>query len=297
MNCELTLTVFTPAYNRAHTIGRTYESLCRQTSKDFEWLVVDDGSKDDTRELVEGWIAENRIPIRYTYKDNGGLHTAYNQAIKLITTELCMCVDSDDWLPEDSVEKILTLWNKKKDDKFGGILGLDFTKDGKPIGGFLPDHVNQMRFIELGYRYHHYGDVKMVHRTALLKEVAPMPTFGNEKYFNPIYLFHKIDIRYPLLVLNDNLCFVEYQEDGMTNNIFKQYIDSPRSFSELRKLVMSRKDAPVSMRYRNAIHYVSSQIMIGNKNWLKESPEKLITLLATPLGGLLYMYIKMKTKQ
>ena len=175
-----------------------------------------------------------------------------------------------------------------------GILGLDFAKDGKPLGGYLPDSVLEMKFIELGYKYHHHGDVKMVHRTELLKAVAPMPSFGNEKYFNPIYLFHKVDMNYPLLVLNDNLCFVEYQTDGMTNSIFKQYIDSPRSFSELRKLVMSRPDVPISMKFRNAIHYVSSQIMIRNSGWLRESPKRLLTALAAPFGCVLYLYIKLR---
>ena len=101
-------------------------------------------------------------------------------------------------------------------------------------------------------------------------------------------------MNYPLLVLNDNLCFVEYQADGMTNSIFKQYVDSPRSFSELRKLVMSRPDVPLLMRFRNAIHYVSSQIMIGNCDWLKESPKKLLTVLAAPFGSVLYLYIKLR---
>ena len=134
-------------------------------------------------------------------------------------------------------------------------------------------------------KYHHKG---------LLKAVAPMPVFAEEKNFNPIYLFHKVDIKYPLLLLNDNLCFVEYQPDGMTNNIFNQYVDSPRSFSELRKLLMSRNDVSFGYKFRNAIHYVSSQIMIKNRCWLKDSPEKLITLLASPFGLLLYFYIKKK---
>ena len=224
------------------------------------------------------------------------MHTGYNKAIELIDTELCMCVDSDDWLPNDAVEKIVTFWSANKTEDAGGILGLDFTKDDKPLGGYLPDSVKRMKFIELGYKYHHHGDVKMVHRSKLLKEVAPMPSFGKEKFFNPIYLFHKIDMNYPLLVLNDNLCYVEYQEDGMTNNIFKQYVDSPRSFSEIRKLVMSRPDAPFSMKFRNAIHYISSQIMIRNKKWLKESPQKAMTICAAPFGILLYLYIKMKLK-
>lgn len=288
------LTIFTPTYNRRQTLVRLYISLCKQTCKDFEWLVIDDGSTDNTSSLVDNWKLENKISIQYVFKENGGLHTGYNKAIELINTELCMCVDSDDWLPDDAVEKTVSFWNKYKTDKVAGILGLDFTKDGKPLGGYLPDYVREMKFIELGYKYHHHGDVKMVHRTELLKAVAPMPSFENEKYFNPIYLFHKVDMDYPLLVLNDNLCFVEYQSDGMTNSIFKQYVDSPRSFSELRRLVMSRPDVPLSMKYRNAIHYVSSQIMIGNGAWLKESPKPLMTFIAAPFGCILYLYIKLR---
>ena len=107
-----TLTIFTPAYNRAHTIGRTYESLCRQTSKDFCWLVVDDGSVDNTKELVINWIKENKIPIRYIYQQNQGMHGAHNTAYRNIDTELNTCIDSDDYMPDDAVEKIIAFWNR-----------------------------------------------------------------------------------------------------------------------------------------------------------------------------------------
>ena len=103
-----TLTVFTPTYNRAHTLKRLYESLCTQTCDDFEWLVIDDGSTDFTKELIDGFIRQNRLPIRYIYKENGGLHTGYNTAYDNITTELNVCIDSDDFMPEDAVE-ILSL--------------------------------------------------------------------------------------------------------------------------------------------------------------------------------------------
>ena len=120
-----TLTVFTPAYNRAHTIGRTYESLCRQTCQDFEWLVVDDGSKDNTRELMEGWIQENKISIRYIYQENQGMHGAHNTAYENINTELNTCIDSDDFMPDDAVEKIVTFWKEHGSDKYAGLIGLD----------------------------------------------------------------------------------------------------------------------------------------------------------------------------
>ena len=133
-----TLTIFTPAYNRAHTIGRTYESLCRQTCKDFEWLVIDDGSSDNTRALVEGWIKEDKIPVRYIYQQNQGMHGAHNTAYRNIATELNTCIDSDDYMPDDAVEKIVTFWKQYGSDRYAGIIGLDQTMDGKIIGTKFP---------------------------------------------------------------------------------------------------------------------------------------------------------------
>ena len=100
------LTVCTPTYNRAHTLPRLYESLVRQTSQDFEWLVVDDGSTDNTRELVDGWVAEGRIRIRYVYKENGGKPSAHNLGVRMAAGELFFCVDSDDYLTDNAVEVI-----------------------------------------------------------------------------------------------------------------------------------------------------------------------------------------------
>ena len=133
------LTVFTPAYNRAHTLPRTYESLCRQSCKDFVWLIVDDGSSDGTRALVEEWqTRDNGFPIRYIYKENGGMHTAHNVAYDNITTELNTCIDSDDALAEGAVEVILSLWERAggpTHPEIAGIIGLDADMNtGKVIG-------------------------------------------------------------------------------------------------------------------------------------------------------------------
>jgi hypothetical protein len=157
-------------------------------------------------------------------------------------------------------------------------------------------HVKSLHILDLEYKYGYRGDTKIVHRTELLKEVAPMPSFKNEKNFNPIYLFLKIDQKYPLLVLDENLCFVDYQDTGMANNILKQFADSPNSFAELRRLLMSLEHAPLKSKFRNAIHYVSSSFLAKNKKWLRESPEKLLTLCAVPFGVVLYLYLKYKTK-
>ena len=124
------LTVFTPAYNRASTLPRTYQSLCEQECKDFIWLIVDDGSSDNTRELVEGWKnQDNGFEIQYIYKKNGGMHTAHNVAYENIHTELNVCIDSDDRLSENAIEKIIDFWNENGSEKYAGIIGCEKNKN------------------------------------------------------------------------------------------------------------------------------------------------------------------------
>lgn len=289
------LTVFTPTYNRAELLPRAYAALLRQTNKDFVWLIVDDGSTDDTENLVKLWQQENKIVIFYFKKENGGLHTAYNLGIEKTDTELFVCIDSDDYMPDDAVDGILKLWNFKKSPNLAGIIGLDYGMDGNPLHGKLLPDIEKVHIIELATRYQHNVDTKMVHRSELLKQVAPMKVFPGEKNFNPIYLFLKIDDRYPLLVLNKNLCFVDYQETGMANNILQQFVNSPNSFAELRKLNMSLSKATPFFVFKNAIHYVSSCLLAGKKDWFSDSPKKAYTLLAAPFGFLLYLYLRYKT--
>ena len=133
------LTVFTPTYNRAHTLPRTYASLSRQDCKDFVWLIIDDGSTDDTRALVEAWqTQEHSFEIRYLYKENGGMHTAHNVAYEVIDTELNVCIDSDDCLAPGAVRKILAKWDSVQKDKYAGIIGLDADLQGNLIGTGFP---------------------------------------------------------------------------------------------------------------------------------------------------------------
>lgn len=289
-----TLTVFTPTYNRAHTLERLYRSLCAQTCQDFDWLVIDDGSTDGTRALVQGFIDEGRIPIRYIYKENGGLYTGYNTAYADIETELNVCVDSDDAMPENAVEIILRTWQEKGDDRFAGLIGLDCYMDsGKPIGGAFPDKLKECYLLDLYTKRIHRGDTKQVMRTDLMKCVAPMVGFPGENNFNPIYLLLQVCDKYPLLILNTPLCLVEYQEgDSMSRNIWKQYLDSPRSFAQMRRLEMTLRRNTLSNQYRCAVHYVAECLISHDKEWLKKSPRRFLTLVGAIPGFLLYLYLR-----
>ena len=292
------LTIFTPTYNRAHTIGRTYQSLCRQSSKEFDWLIVDDGSTDHTAAIVEEWLSENKITIRYVYKENGGLYTGYNIAYSLIESELCVCVDSDDYMPDDAVEKILKCWTERGGEQYAGLIGLDFHLDGTPIGGPFPVGLEEVWFMDLYIKKLHLGDVKPVLRTSLMKTVAPMVGFEGEKNFNPVYMTMQVRDRYPILILNENLCFVDYQigADSMSAGIWKQYMNSPRSFQKQRILEMQLKHNSWGNRIRVAIHYVASSLIAHDKSWLRKSPMKWLTLLVSPMGVVLYLIILYKSR-
>lgn len=290
-----TLTVFTPAYNRAHTIGRTYESLCHQTSQDFEWLVVDDGSQDNTKELVEGWIKENKISIRYIYQQNQGMHGAHNTAYANIQTELNTCIDSDDYMPDNAVEKIVTFWKEHGSDKYAGILALDQEENtGKIIGTKFTEDMKEST-LQGFYAAGGKGDKKLVYRTDVINQYPPYPLFEGERYVGLAYKYMLIDQDYKLLTLNEPLVIVEYQADGSSYNMFKQYWKNPKGFAFFRKTEMVTTKS-LRRKFMVCIHYVSSSIISKNKKFIQESPCKFLTVLAIPAGYLLYLKIKQSVK-
>ena len=293
---EKTLTVFTPTFNRRELLTRCYESMCRQTNKDFVWMIVDDGSTDDTKKFADEWKKNSDLEIRYIYKDNGGLHTAYNVAIENIDTELCVCIDSDDFMPDNAVELILNFWDKYGSDEYAGIVGLDFNLDGKVIGDPLPNQ-KTVNLIDLFIGKYHIvnGDRTNVIRTELYKTVAPMKVFPNEKNFNPHYMHLQISDNYDFLVLNENLRFVDYQSDGMTNSMLKQYKSSPNSFAEIRKLYLSFSGTSLKFKIKHSIHLVSICILAHKLSFaFDESPYPIISALVLPLGVALSVFVRYK---
>ncbi len=289
-----TLTIFTPAYNRAHTLVRTYESLCGQSCKDFEWLIIDDGSTDNTAELVQKWIKEADFKIRYIYQENQGMHGAHNTAYKNITTELNTCIDSDDYMPINAVENIIKFWKANKNEKYAGFIGLDQREDESIIGTLFPSEMKETTLSDF-YAKGGKGDKKLVYRTDVIKQYPEYPLFDGERYVGLAYKYMLIDQDYLMLTLNKPLVIVEYQADGSSNMMWKQYWKNPRGFAFFRKTEMVVAPT-LKRRFVSCIHYVSSCIISKNKKLIKESPQKIMTIIAILPGYILYNIIKHKVK-
>ena len=289
------LTIFTPAYNRAHTLSRTYKSLLDQDCKDFIWMIIDDGSTDHTEKLVREWQEkDNGFEIQYIYKENGGMHTAHNTAYEHIKTELNMCIDSDDCVTKGAIRKILDKWETIKNDNYAGIIGLDSDLNGNIIGKGFPSEMQETTLIGY-YAKGGTGDKKLVYRTEVINKYPPYPVFEGEKYVALAYKYRLIDQDYKLAVLNEVLCNVEYQDDGSSATMWKQYVRNPNGFAFWRKICMKYSMSQKRL-WIDCIHYVSESIIAGNKRYIKESPRRIMTIIIVPFGILLSIYTKIKAK-
>ncbi|HMI07343.1 MAG TPA: glycosyltransferase family 2 protein [Flavobacterium sp.] len=288
------VTVFTPTYNRAYCLHQLYESLVRQTAKDFVWLLVDDGSTDDTKEKVAVWQAENKIEIRYIFQQNQGMHGAHNTAYAVIETEFNVCIDSDDFMPDDAIETILEN-TKNLEPKFAGLVGLDIDKSGNITGVAIPENLTETTLTDLYRKHHAYGDKKLVYRTEIVRKYPKYPLFQGENFVPLGYLYALIDKDYVLKPVNKPLVVVEYLEDGSSKNILRQYRKNPRGFAFVR-IEKIKSDAGFKEKFRSATHLVSGAIFTKDFGLLKQAGNPLLIFLAFPFGLLLNVYIRLKTR-
>ncbi|MBD5355801.1 MAG: glycosyltransferase family 2 protein [Bacteroides sp.] len=222
------VTIFTPTYNRGYTLKRLYDSLCVQTDKNFEWIIVDDGSIDDTSVRVKEFISENKINIRYFAQLNGGKHRAINHGVKEAVGELFFIVDSDDCLPHDAIETIKREYDTIKGDiKFAGISGLKAYFNGAKVGGEEKWSTIDCNSLDLRYRHKVRGDMAEVMRTDVFREF-PFPEIDGEKFCPEALIWNRIATKYLIHHFYNKIYLCEYLPDGLTAKIARLRYDSPK---------------------------------------------------------------------
>lgn len=251
------ITILTPTYNRASLLPRLFDSLLRQTNKDFEWIVVDDGSTDDTREVAANLKEKcgGAFPMGYVYKANGGKHMAINIGAERARGELLFIADSDDLLTDDALETVANSWHDISDDKsFAGIAGLDITMDTREvIGSGLPQEHIDCNAIDIRYRHHVTGDMKEVFRTEVLREF-PFPEFAGERFCPEQLVWFRMARRYRLRYINKPIYIADYQPDGITAGITRARMRNP-SASMLTYAELTECPVPFLVKVKAAINF------------------------------------------
>lgn len=226
------LTVFTPTYNRRELLTRVYRSLLNQTVKDFEWLIVDDGSTDNTDDAVKEWIDEGALRIRYIYRENGGKMRAHNTGTSMTDTELFVCLDSDDYFVDTAVEELLAAYDRarsrKTDRMIGGVVAHKGCTSEKLLGktDFPPVEFSTLYGLYLkGFS----GETTLMYRTELLKRFM-FPEIEGEKYVPEDYIYDKIDEVCVLAVLPRIITVCEITDSGYTESVKKLKRENVNAF-------------------------------------------------------------------
>ncbi|MEI3337519.1 MAG: glycosyltransferase family A protein [Clostridium sp.] len=295
MNYKYLVTIFTPTYNRARLLKRLYESLKEQSDKDFEWIIVDDGSKDNTKEVVQGFIKEKIIPIKYLKKENEGKHIAINVGCDMAEGELFFIVDSDDYIPKEAIEEVKRDWEKYRNNtgiaglvylkawKNGNLMGRKFEKDE-----FISNHVKE--YNKGGV----WGEKLKILRTEIFRK-NKFPKYENEKYVGEHVLWIEVSRKYDLVYINKVLYIAEYLEDGLTMAGRKLRIENPLGGIKGAQVLM-QKDMCLKLRIKNNLLYSSYSFFAERtlKEIYKGAVQKFLLTLELPFGYVLYRYWKKK---
>ncbi len=282
------ITIFTPTYNRAYILPVLYESLQKQTRKDFEWLIVDDGSSDGTEELVAGWMEkETSFLIRYYKKENGGKPRAINYGVHLANSSYFFLMDSDDYLREDAVERLLT-WIPEidADPAFVGVGAAKGYVDGTYIKG-IPPKVNADGYVDATNleraQYHLDADMCEAYKTEIFKKF-PMAEWPGEKFAPEQIALNEIALAgYKLRWHDEIIYFCEYREDGLTKGSALLEKRNPMGYAMMYNHMLKYGGSFVK-KCKVAVQMTALSIYGGHIDYLRRSNCPIATVLTFPLG-------------
>jgi glycosyltransferase involved in cell wall biosynthesis len=264
MTGSRSFTVFTPTYNRGHTLHRVFDSLAAQTYTDFEWLVIDDGSTDGTRNLVDAWRQKNVFPIQYDYQENSGKPRAFNRAVKKAKGRRFLNLDSDDSCTPDALEKFNAYWVSIPEEQrtaFSGITVHCMDSAGKIIGNMFPRDIMDMMPGEMNARHPIQGEKWCFYRTDVLRQY-PYPEIPGERYIPEGVVWNRIGAAYRMRYVNETLRVYYRSTDGIMAQFRKPRVQSPIGARLYYREALSRP-MRYKTRLRNLLNYIAFSFHAG----------------------------------
>jgi glycosyltransferase involved in cell wall biosynthesis len=287
---DYTFSVFIPTYNRGCTLDRALHSLENQSFTDFEVLIIDDGSEDNTRELIKRWQQQAKFPIHYYWQENQGKHIAHNNALELSRGYFFVTLDSDDMLTPEALGRLKIHWDAIPDaDKkyFAGVEGLCVDLDGKVAGTRFPEAIMDSNYLEIRKKYRIKGDKKNAIRTSVLRQF-PYPCFPGERHIRPSLISKRMAHQYKFRYINEVIQMIEYRPDGLSANRFALRMHNPQGFRLffLEEITLHATLTPGYTLYRYYSKYVrySLHSKIGFFQQAQEVKSRAIWLISIPKG-------------
>ena len=248
------LTIMTPTYNRCGLLEKLYKSLINQNNKDFIWLIIDDGSNDNTKDIVNKFKFENKINIEYLYKKNGGKHTALNVGFQNLKTDLTVIVDSDDMLTHDAVDVIYEYYQKYMNEK--NVSGFCFLKgydQNKSVTVKYPDDEIKANYNEYIINSFINGDKCEVFKSEILKKYK-FDEYENEKFLAEGYLWSLINDNLDTIFVNKIIYLCDYLDGGLTKSGRKLRLSNPLGGKRHAEEYLKDK-YKLKIRFKNALLY------------------------------------------
>ena len=294
------ITVFTPTYNRCFTIEKLYETLVNQTYSNFEWLIIDDGSTDGTKDLIESYCKENKIKIRYYYQSNAGKHVAINRGVERALGEVFFIVDSDDWLLDSSLDIINSKLNEIKDDNIkncAGVCGLRAYSNGNIIGNTFDGTVLDTDYFTYRHVMNISGDKAEVYFTSVLRE-NKFPVIEDEKILTEAIVWNRIAKTHYIRYFNETIYVCDYLSDGLSHNSFNNSLKNYRGWLlyynellEFNQISKTDRIKIVTNYYRLGIHNKKSIFKLFNN-----CNDKLYSVIGILLAYPIYVRDKIMKK-
>lgn len=279
------ITVMTPTYNRAYILENCYKSLLKQSNKRFKWMIIDDGSTDNTSDLVKKWIEESIINIDYIKKTNGGKASALNVGIDKLDTDYAVCLDSDDVFFENTIELAEKQLTSINDQNCCGILALRNNPDGTVMGNQeIPRQYIFITAADVFLNLNLTTELICFYKSNILKQYR-FPSFEGEKFVSPAWIQYEITKKYKFKTSWDKLCECEYVTDGLTKNKKKIIQQNPLGYSSV-KLYSFNQSPSLKLRIKHGIMYDCGCLIANNKNWLNGVEHKCLAKFLMPIAFL-----------